>query len=106
MIIIIIDKRCFIIANIGERHAILSSNSGFKTYLLSHDHRPSDEKEYQRMLQACGKIYQTEYVNNMPLIADMTNIIGSLRVSSGKLSVSLTISGTETKLPKYLVIPM
>lgn len=100
IIIIIIDKRCFI-ANIGDSRAILSGNNGNKTYALSRDHRPGDEKEYQRILQAGGKIYQTEYGTNTPLLTDMTNIIGPLRVSPGKLSVSRTIGDIEAKLPKY-----
>ena len=83
---------------------ILSGNSGSKTYAL-RDHRPGDKKEYQRILQAGGKIYQTEYGSSTPL-ADMTNIIGPLRVSPGKLSVSRTIGDIEVKMPKYVITPM
>jgi len=36
----------------------MSGNHGRKIYNLSHDHRPSDEGEYKRIIEAGGKIYQ------------------------------------------------
>ena len=90
IIILIIENRCFI-ANVGDSRAILSGKNGTKNYALSRDHRPNDEKEYKRILDAGGKIYQTEYKNFND------KIIGPLRVYPGKLSVSRTIGDFEAK---------
>ena len=133
IIILIIENRCYI-ANVGDSRAILSAKNGTKFYPLSRDHRPGDEKEYKRILDAGGKIYKTEYeygnintnntntrINttyNRNLIYTNTNknnisnriiinnnrnssVVGPLRVSPGKLSVSRTIGDIEAKDPKF-----
>ena len=102
IVVLIIEKRCYV-ANVGDSRAILSGNNGIKTYALSRDHRPGDEKEYTRILQAGGKIYQTEYENKFFTELDHppNHIIGPLRVQPGKLSVSRTIGDIEAKDPKY-----
>ena len=143
IVVIVIDNRVYI-ANVGDSRAILSSKNGSKFYALSRDHRPGDEKEYKRILDAGGKIYKTEYEypskplyfnntknsvynrsinnnnnnnlnnnkinnrntstnnynNNRININYNTSIIGPLRVSPGKLSVSRTIGDIEAKDPK------
>ena len=60
IVVIIIENRVYI-ANVGDSRAILSAKNGTKFYPLSRDHRPGDEKEYKRILDAGGKIYKTEY---------------------------------------------
>lgn len=102
IIVIILEKRCYV-ANVGDSRAILSGSNGVKTYALSKDHRPGDEKEYQRILQAGGKIYQTEYKNSLfeQGEAQSNLLIGPLRVFPGKLSVSRTIGDIEAKSEKY-----
>ena len=60
LVVLIIEKRVYI-ANVGDSRAILSAKNGSKFYPLSRDHRPGDEKEYKRILDAGGKIYKTEY---------------------------------------------
>ena len=129
IIILIIENRCYI-ANVGDSRAILSAKNGTKFYPLSRDHRPGDEKEYKRILEAGGKIYKTEYsygsinntknrnssynrnttyssksYNNNRINATNNNrnssVIGPLRVSPGKLSVSRTIGDIEAKDPKF-----
>lgn len=97
IVLLIIEKRCYI-ANVGDSRALLSGSNGRKTYALSRDHRPGDEKEYQRILQAGGKIYQTEYENQN---VASEHIVGPLRVIPGKLSVSRTIGDIEAKNQKY-----
>ncbi len=99
IVLLIIEKRCYI-ANVGDSRAILSGDNGLKTYILSRDHRPGDEREYKRILDAGGKIYQTEYENikNNNL---NTHIIGPLRVFPGKLSVSRTLGDFEAKDPNF-----
>ena len=122
IVVLIIDNRCFI-ANVGDSRAILSAKNGSKFYSLSRDHRPGDEKEYKRILEAGGKIYKTEYeygiqnINNNKNILNRNSntndnkininnkrnptVIGPLRVSPGKLSVSRTIGDIEAKDPKF-----
>ena len=60
IVVLIIEKRVYI-ANVGDSRALLSAKNGSKFYPLSRDHRPGDEKEYKRILDAGGKIYKTEY---------------------------------------------
>ena len=141
IIILIIENRVYI-ANVGDSRAILSAKNGVKFYPLSRDHRPGDEKEYKRILDAGGKIYKTEYEyrntntntninvnlhknnrnvyntnsnkrnysnnttnNNRSIITKNNNknsiVVGPLRVSPGKLSVSRTIGDIEAKDPKF-----
>ena len=45
-------------ANVGDSRAVLSGESGNKIFSLSRDHKPSDELEQKRILEAGGKIYQ------------------------------------------------
>ena len=47
---------CYI-ANLGDCRAIMSCNGGRTIYALSKDHKPSDEIENRRVLDAGGKIY-------------------------------------------------
>ena len=60
IVVLIVENRVYI-ANVGDSRAILSAKNGTKIYPLSRDHRPGDEKEYKRILEAGGKIYKTEY---------------------------------------------
>ena len=60
IVVLIVENRVYI-ANVGDSRAILSAKNGTKFYPLSRDHRPGDEKEYKRILDAGGKIYKTEY---------------------------------------------
>ena len=132
IVILIIENRVYI-ANVGDSRAILSAKNGTKFYPLSRDHRPGDEKEYKRILDAGGKIYKTEYeYENKSININNTNnrfssynknysnnytsnysnnrnntnnrsssVVGPLRVSPGKLSVSRTIGDIEAKDRKY-----
>lgn len=98
LVIIIVERRCFVV-NVGDSRAIMSGNFGDKLYVLSRDHRPSDEREYKRIIEAGGKIYQTEA--NIVSKDTTESILGPLRVSPGKLSVSRTIGDIEAKLEKF-----
>jgi protein phosphatase 2C family protein 2/3 len=82
---------------VGDSRAVMSGNSGEKVYCVSRDHRPTDEKEYGRIIEAGGKIYQTEA--NIKSIDGIDNIIGPLRVIPGKLSISRAIGDIEAKHP-------
>lgn len=56
LVILIIGDLCFSI-NVGDSRALLSGNGGKEIYPLSRDHRPDDENERSRILEAGGKIY-------------------------------------------------
>lgn len=98
IVILIVDKRCYV-ANLGDSRAIMSGSYGEKVYILSRDHKPNDEKEYKRIIEAGGQIYQTEA--NIVSKNGNENILGPLRVKPGKLSVTRTIGDMEAKLSKF-----
>ena len=100
IIILIVENRVFI-ANVGDSRAILSAKNGQKFYVLSKDHRPGEESEYKRILEAGGKIYKTEYEYEKNNNNKNISLMGPLRVLPGKLSVSRTIGDIEAKNPKY-----
>lgn len=41
-------------ANVGDSRALLSGSGGAKIYPLSRDHKPSDENERKRIIDAGG----------------------------------------------------
>lgn len=57
IVLLIIESRCYV-GNLGDSRAIMSGDNGQKIYTLSRDHKPSDEAEYKRIIEAGGKIYQ------------------------------------------------
>jgi len=54
---LIIGDTCYI-ANIGDSRAVISKNNGKIKQALTRDHKPSDEVEKTRVVNAGGKIYQ------------------------------------------------
>ncbi len=52
-----IDDTCYI-CNIGDSRAVISRNGGKITQAVTRDHKPSDEMEKTRVLNAGGRIYQ------------------------------------------------
>jgi len=54
---LIIGDICYV-ANVGDSRAIISSHTGIKVGPLSRDHKPLDECEKTRIIEAGGKIYQ------------------------------------------------
>jgi protein phosphatase 2C family protein 2/3 len=94
LICLIIKDKCFV-ANLGDSRAVLSSNKGMKVFPLSKDHKPADESEMARIVQAGGYVYQNSNFNAVPAI------VGPHRVFPGRLSVSRTIGDIQAKLVQY-----
>ena len=53
LVILIIGDTCFS-ANVGDSRALLSGSGGQKIYPLSRDHKPCDELERKRIIDAGG----------------------------------------------------
>jgi serine/threonine protein phosphatase PrpC len=56
IVVLIIDEMCYV-ANVGDSRAIMSSDGGEKIFLLSNDHKPTDDVEIKRIIENGGKIY-------------------------------------------------
>ena len=95
---------CYV-TNVGDSRAIMSSDGGNKIYVLSRDHRPTDEIEEKRITENGGKIYQTQTLAKMPGLGGIRvksqYLLGPHRVLPGRLSVSRTFGDIEAKLTKY-----
>jgi serine/threonine protein phosphatase PrpC len=61
IVIIIIDEMCYV-ANVGDSRAVMSADGGEKIFLLSTDHKPTEEVEMKRIIENGGKIYQNSSV--------------------------------------------
>lgn len=83
-------------ANVGDSRAVLSSDGGKKIFPLSLDHKPSDEVEQKRIIEAGGEIYQTAIPKNLEIDLEL----GPHRVLPGRLSVSRTFGDLEAKIEK------
>ena len=82
---------------------MLSGSKGQKIYPLSKDHKPSDDIERKRIIEAGGQIYQTATKipnNTQEGSARKEIIIGPQRVLPGRLSVSRTFGDIEAKIEK------
>ena len=54
--VVIVEDMCYV-ANVGDSRAVLSGEEGNRVFALSRDHKPLDEFEERRVLEAGGKIY-------------------------------------------------
>lgn len=51
-----VDDVCYI-ANVGDSRALMSADGGNYTVDLSRDHKPNDDLEQKRIVEAGGRIY-------------------------------------------------
>ncbi|CAG9317646.1 unnamed protein product [Blepharisma stoltei] len=96
IIALIFGDMCYV-ANVGDSRAIMSAERGSKIHQLSRDHKPSDEEERSRIIQAGGRVYQT------PIFLGHnaeSPVLGPFRVNPGRLSVSRTFGDVEAKVPQ------
>lgn len=106
-----INDMCYIV-NLGDSRAIMSADDGSKIYMLSRDHKPTDDIEKERITKNGGNVYQTQTVvrpsntgtGNM-MSSSMFNsptqvLLGPHRVMPGRLSVSRTFGDIEAKKPE------
>ena len=105
IIALIIEERWYI-ANVGDSRAIMSAELGDKVYLLSNDHKPTNENEIKRIVTNGGKIYQTQTTYSLPFRKGEKprapqKMLGPPRVKPGRLSVSRTFGDIEAKVPAY-----
>lgn len=61
IVALLIEKRVFIV-NVGDSRAMLSADGGNFSVNLSLDHKPDGREEQKRILEAGGKVYQTQTI--------------------------------------------
>jgi len=107
-VVLIIGEMCYC-ANVGDSRGILSSELGRKVFMLSKDHKPSDELESKRVMEAGGKVYSGNSTprrksGNFLTFAGAANKEsadkGPLRIYPGRLAVSRAFGDPEAKLQK------
>lgn len=49
-------------ANVGDSRAIMSADKGQKVFVLSNDHKPTEDGEVKRIVENGGRIYQNSSV--------------------------------------------
>ena len=98
VIIVIVDTKIYI-ANVGDSRGVLSLNNGNQYIVVTEDHKPSNEKEKNRIIQSGGQVYQTQ----TPITGAENDVLNGqillcpYRVLPGRLSVSRTIGDIEAK---------
>ncbi|KAL4480277.1 hypothetical protein ABPG74_020793 [Tetrahymena malaccensis] len=100
IVVLLVGEICYI-ANVGDSRAILSMNKGERTLDLSRDHKPCDLQEKERIIEAGGRIYQSQQTTKPDSEGITKTIYGPLRTLPGRLSVSRTFGDIEAKLQKY-----
>ena len=57
LVVLIVGDMCYV-ANVGDSRALLSGDGGQRIFPLTRDHKPTDEAERKRIIEAGGQIYQ------------------------------------------------
>lgn len=98
-VVLIVGENCYL-ANVGDSRAIMSGERGNRIFTLSKDHKPSEEAEQARIIQAGGRIYQSQAAH-IGMSPHRVEYLGPIRVFPGRLSVSRTFGDAEAKLPQH-----
>lgn len=56
IVVLIMDEMCYV-ANVGDSRAVMSADGGEKIFILSTDHKPTEEVEMKRIQENGGRIY-------------------------------------------------
>ena len=59
IVVVIVEEMCYV-ANVGDSRAVLSGDEGSRVFPLSRDHKPTDEHEERRVIEAGGRIYSRQ----------------------------------------------
>lgn len=57
VVVLIVEDMCYV-ANVGDSRAVMSGDGGKRVFPLTRDHKPADENERSRIVEAGGQIYQ------------------------------------------------
>lgn len=50
---LIVEEMCYV-ANVGDSRAVMSGEGGKRVFPLTRDHKPTDENERSRIVEAGG----------------------------------------------------
>ena len=92
IVVLIVENFCYI-ANTGDSRAIMSFENGKRVCGLTRDHKPDDERERQRIVDAGGKVYRTQLNPSLGL----GEITGPSRIFPGRISVSRSFGDLQAK---------
>jgi protein phosphatase 2C family protein 2/3 len=96
LVLLIIGDKCFV-ANTGDSKAIISMGQGKAVTSITETHRPGETSEYNRIIQAGGRVF-TDYIVNSR--GENVNY-GPHLVEPGKLKVSRTFGDLDAKDEEY-----
>ena len=74
--VMVVNDDIYVI-NVGDSRAVMSKGDGSECVALTHDHKPMNKSEYDRILANGGKIYQSQTVfrgNNPTPMIQQVNI--------------------------------
>lgn len=94
IVMLIVGEICYI-ANLGDSRAVLSAKLGTKVHALTKDHKPNDESERARILEAGGEVFQSQITSGSLAMP------GVYRINPGRLSVSRAFGDIQAKEERY-----